>query len=79
MEKELFMNKKPKMSVVIQSDDLIFDGKNIIIPSYYDSVIYDYLKDVDTNDMSDADIEDYKAFRKFFGDIINYKSENGGN
>lgn len=79
MEKELYMKNKKQKPVVIQHDDLKFDGENIVIPSYYDSVIYDYLKYVDTTEMSDADIEDYKAFKQFFSDIIDYKTDNGGN
>ena len=33
MKKDLYM-KKPEYKVVLQSDDLIYDGKNFIIPSY---------------------------------------------
>jgi len=72
MIKELYM-KESQGEAVIRSDDLKFDGKNIIIPSYYDSVIYDYLDKVDTKDMSDADKHDFLAFRSFFGAIIDYK------
>lgn len=75
MEKELFMKGKPKKSVVIQADDLKFDGENIIIPSYYDSVIYDYLTHVDTKDMNDADKHDYLAFCSFLESIIDYKAD----
>jgi len=79
MEKELFMKGKPKKSVVIQADDLKFDGENIIIPSYYDSVIYDYLTHVDTKDMNDADKHDYLALCSFFEAIIDYKADKKGN
>jgi hypothetical protein len=78
MKKDLYM-KNPNEKIVIQSDDLKYDGKNIIIPSYYDSVIFDYLNRVDVKDMNDADYQDYIAFRRFFEDIINYKADKGGN
>lgn len=78
MKKDLYM-KNPNEKIVIQSDDLKYDGKNIIIPSYYDSIIHDYLDRVDVKDMNDADHQDYLAFRKFFEDIMNYKADKGGN
>ena len=65
--------------VIIQSDDLKFDGKNIIIPSYYDGVICDYLNRVDVKGMEDADHQDYLAFRRFFEAIMDYKANKGGN
>ena len=67
--------------VIIQSDDLKFDGKNIIIPSYYASIISDYLDNVNTKDMNlnDADMHDYLAFCSFFEAIMDYKADKGGN
>jgi len=79
MLKELYIKNDPKDLIVIQSDDLKFDGKNIIIPSYYDSVIYDYLTHVDTKDMNDADKHDYLALCSFFESIIDYKADKKGN
>jgi hypothetical protein len=78
MKKDLYM-KNPNEKIVIQSDDLKYDGKNIIIPSYYDSIIHDYLDRVDVKDMNDADYQDYLAFHRFFKDIMNYKADKGGN
>jgi len=80
MKKDLYM-KTPNEKILVQSDDLKFDGKNIIIPSYYASIVYDYLDNVDIKDMNlnDADMHDYLAFRKFFEDIMNYKADQGGN
>lgn len=72
MEKDLYM---PDKYPVVQ-DDLKFDGKNIIIPSYYVSVLLDYLKTTDTHDMSEADKEDYKIFKGFLSDIEQYKHTN---
>ena len=67
--------------VIIQSDDLKFDGKNIIIPSYYASIISDYLDNVNIKDMNlnDADMHDYLAFYSFFEAIMDYKANKGGN
>jgi hypothetical protein len=74
MEKELYL--KDKYPVV--SDDLKFDGKNIIMPSYYAGLICDYLSHVDTKGMNDADRNDYFAFAKFFEDFMDYKTEKRG-
>ena len=78
MIKDLYM-KNINDKILVQSDDLKFDGKNIIIPSYYDGVICDYLNRVDVKGMDDADHQDYLAFRKFFEGIMNYKADKGGN
>jgi hypothetical protein len=74
MEKELYL--KDKYPVV--SDDLKFDGKNIIMPSYYTGIICDYLSHVDAKGMNDADRNDYFAFVKFFEDVMDYKAEKRG-
>lgn len=73
--------KKPNENTVIQSDDLKFDGKNIIIPSYYASIVSDYLDNVNIKDMNlnDADMHDYLAFCSFFEAIIDHKADKGGN
>ena len=77
MEKDLYLKDK----YVIESDDLKFDGKNIIIPSYYADVISDYLANVDLKDMNlnEADFHDYLAFCSFFEAVIDYKAANQGN
>ena len=72
MKKDLYM-KKPEDKVVLQSDDLIYDGKNIVIPSYYAGVIYDYLTYVNQNKMNDADKQDYFEFLRFIENILDYK------
>ena len=46
MKKDLYM-KNPNEKIVIQSDDLKYDGKNIVIPSYYAGIISEYLANVD--------------------------------
>jgi len=80
MKKDLYM-KTPNEKILVQSDDLKFDGKNIIIPSYYASIVYDYLDNVDIKDMNlnDADMHDYLAFCSFFEAVMDYKTDQGGN
>lgn len=78
MKKDLYM-KKPEDKVVIQSDDLIFDGKNIIIPSYYADIISDYLANTNTESMNDADKHDFMAFSSFFEAILDYKQNKYNN
>jgi len=68
---------KPQDKVIIQHDDLKFDGKNITIPSYWINSLCEYIKDYKTEGEMEADIEDYKAFRNFLWDVQEYK--NGGN
>ena len=76
MKKDLYM-KKPNENTVIQSDDLKYDGKNIIIPSYYAGIISEYLTNVDLKaaGFNDADMHDYLAFCSFFEAILDYKDK----
>ena len=76
MIKELYLDKSQNR-VVIQNDDLKFDGKNVIIPSYWIDSLCEYIKDYKFDGESQGDIEDYKSFRRFLWDIQEYK--NGGN
>ena len=66
---------KPQDKVIIQHDDLKFDGKNITIPSYWIDSLCEYIKDYKTEDEMEADIEDYKAFQSFLWDIQEYKNK----
>ncbi len=66
---------KPQDKVIIQHDDLKFDGKNITIPSYWINSICEYIKDYKTDGEMEADIEDYKAFQGFLWDIQEYKNK----
>ena len=75
MEKELFMKNNRKKPVVIQHDDLKFDGENITIPRYWVDSLCEYINDYDTEEESEADIEDYKAFRSFLQDVQEYKNK----
>ena len=77
MEKELTIKDRVKNPIVIQHDDLKFDGKNITIPRYYIDSLCEYIKDYKTEGELQADVEDYQAFRSFLYDVQEYK--NGGN
>lgn len=75
MSQELYIKDKVKNPIVIQHDDLKFDGKNIVIPSYYVDVILDYVKDWKLDGVPQVDIEDYQSFRNFLHDIQEYKNQ----
>jgi hypothetical protein len=60
----------------VKSDDLKFDGKNIIIPSYYVDTLIDYVNCVEKSDLSEGDVQDYVDFRKFLFDVQKYKELN---
>lgn len=75
MEVDLTIKDKVKNPIVIQHDDLIFDGKNITIPRYWVDSICEYIKDYKTDGELEADVEDYVAFRNFLWDIQEYKNK----
>ena len=75
METELTIKDKVKNPIVIQHDDLKFDGKTITIPRYYIDSLCEYIKDYKTEGELEADIEDYKAFRLFLWDVQEYKNK----
>lgn len=81
MQKDLYIKENLQKNIVIKNDDLVFDGKNIIIPSYYAGIISEYLANVDLKaaGFNDADMHDYLAFCSFFEAIIDYKAANQGN
>ena len=77
MKTELTIKDKVINPIIIQHDDLKFDGKNITIPRYYIDSLCDYIKDYKTEGELQADIEDFQAFRSFLYDVQEYN--NGGN
>jgi hypothetical protein len=77
MEVDLTIKDKVINPIIIQHDDLKFDGKTITIPSYWVDNLCEYIKNHNLDKESDADIEDYKLFRSFLWDVQEYK--NGGN
>ncbi len=74
METELTIKDRVNNPIVIQHDDLKFDGKSITIPGYYVGVLLDYVKDYKIDGVTQADVEDYKLFRNFLLDIEEYKN-----
>ena len=75
MEVELTIKDKSIPPIIIQHDDLKFDGKTITIPGYYVNIILDYIKDYDVDGVPEVDIEDYIAFRNFLYDIQEHKNK----
>ena len=76
MQKEL-IHKTKKDEAIICSDDLIFDGKKIIIPSYYSSSLLDYISNYNNSDifgtLPKVDAEDFLQFKRFLEDIETFK------
>ena len=75
MEVELTIKDKAIPPIIIQHDDLKFDGKTITIPGYYIDTILDYIKYWKLDGEKQVDIEDYVAFRNFLYDIQEYKNK----
>ena len=75
METELTIKDKVKNPVIIQHDDLKFDGKTITIPTYWVDSLSEYIKDYKTDGELEADVEDYIAFRNFLWDVQEYKNK----
>ena len=75
MEHELYIKDKVNNPVIIQHDDLKYDGKNLIIPSYWLDSICEYIKNHDLSKETEADVEDYKLFRNFLWDIQEYNNQ----
>ena len=75
MEVDLTIKDKVTNPIIIQHDDLKFDGKTITIPSYYVDSICDYIKDYEVDGGPQVEIEDYIAFRDFLYDIQEYKNQ----
>ena len=72
--KELSFSKK----YPIVSDDLKYDGANLIIPSYWAHSILHFVKDCNLPEDS-GDYEDLKCLKNFIIDVIDYKNDNAGN
>lgn len=74
MIKNLYMKDKTG-KIVVTVDDLKFDGKNLIVPSYWTSVLIDYLDVANVEKMKAADREDFNIFKKFLSTVQDYKTE----
>jgi hypothetical protein len=75
MQKELYIKGKTQTKVVVKNDDLVFDGKSLVIPSYWVSSISYFIKDVDENSIEEADREDFKQFKRFLFDVEDFANQ----
>ena len=75
MEVELTIKDKVIKPIIIQHDDLSFDGKTITIPGYYINTILDYIKNWKVDGEQQVDVEDYVALRNFLYDVQEYKNQ----
>ena len=75
MEKELTIKDKVINPIIIQHDDLSFDGKTITIPGYYVNTILDYIKYWKLDGEKQVDVEDYVLFCNFLYDIQEHKNK----
>jgi hypothetical protein len=75
MERELFLKEKTNVQVLVRSDDLTYDGNNIVIPSYYVNSIIEYIENFNTTSLSEADCEDYNDFKEFLQQVQTYKNQ----
>jgi hypothetical protein len=73
MIKELCL-KKPETKAIVVSEDLKFDGKNLVIPSYWVHSICDFLKQ-DANLIAEPDRQDFIQFRSFLYDVVEFKNQ----
>jgi hypothetical protein len=69
MEKELYMKGESPKKILVKHDDLRYDGKTLLIPSYWASTIADYLKSLDETKISEEDKEDLETFKCFIFDV----------
>lgn len=67
------------MKTIIKTDDLTFDGKNLVIPSYWSDSLADYIKHVDANKLSEFDKPDFELLKEFLDKVNDYKVNNMGN
>lgn len=74
MQKDLYLNKNT-LNVVIQRDDLKYDGKNLIIPSYWAGSLQDFVSAVNINSIPEADRQDLNQFKDFLFDIEEYNNQ----
>jgi hypothetical protein len=75
MQKELYIKEKSQAKVVVKNDDLVFDGKSVIIPSYWVGSISDFINNVDINSINEADREDFKQFKDFLFDVEEFTNK----
>jgi hypothetical protein len=75
MQKDLYIKEKSQRKAVVKNDDLVFDGKSLVIPSYWVSSIFHFVKDVNENSIDEADREDFKQFKDFLLDVEEFTNK----
>lgn len=66
-----------KRPIVVAKDDLIYDGKNIIIPSYWVSTLAEYFhkSQIKPNfNIEECDLIDVDNFKKFLFEVEEVKN-----
>lgn len=77
-KKEFFLDKVYD----VVKDDLKYDGKNLIIPSYWVQSMCDFISQYEENavksgvDSSDPDFQDFKFFQSFLFEVAQNKKIN---
>ena len=66
--------ESPK-KILVQHDDLKYDGKTLIIPAYWASTIADYLRALDEEKIAPEDKEDLETIKCFIFDVECSKNE----
>lgn len=76
MELELYKNDKNDKGV-IRNDDLVYDGKKIIIPSYWVNSLCDFLHlaNQSVHTLPEGDQEDFKQLKDFLDSIQEYNNQ----
>ena len=62
---------------VINVDDLVYDGKNLIIPSNWVFTLAEFTHN-GAGTMDEADVEDIQTFKKFLIDVVQHKQQSYG-
>lgn len=61
---------KQAVKIYVKKDDLSFDGKTLLIPSYWAGTILDMLN----NKVEPEDLQDAQLLKDFISDVIDFKA-----
>lgn len=65
---------KSSVKIYVKKDDLSFDGKTLLIPSYWTATMLDMLN----NRVEPEDMQDAQLLKDFLSDVLDYKADNRG-
>lgn len=68
-------NTKFKGIPLVEVDDLIYDGKNLIIPGYWTSSVLEYLLKIKENSLKEEDVEDFETLKSFLFKVEDIKNQ----